>query len=171
MSHERFEDLLVAYADRELEAAERAAVEAHLRDCPECAELLACLRAASEALAALPEVEPAPELRRELLAIPERKTAFRRVFDLILKPSLQPYYAAASILLGFVTLYTIYPDRAAIDKAVSRTLHRGYSQVEKLAAEAGSVKDSIGDIAQNFYASLEKISPFVRGPENEPKQP
>ncbi len=160
MSCERFEDLLVPYADGELEAAERASVEAHLRDCPECAELLACLRTASTALAALPEIEPGPELRRELLAIPGRKTAVRRALDLILRPSLQPFYAAASLLLAFITLYTIYPDRAAIDKAVSLTLHRGYSQVEKLAAEAGSVKDSIGEIAQSFYASLDKINPF-----------
>lgn len=169
MSCERFEDLLVAYADGELEAAERASVEAHLRGYPECAELLACLRTASASLAALPEIEPGPELRRELLAIPSRKTAargrFALVFDLLLKPSLQPFYAAASILLALVSLYAMSPDKAAVDKAVSRTFHRGYSQVEKLTAEAGAVKDRLGDFAQNVYASLERISPFKRAGE------
>jgi len=169
MSCERFEALLVAYADGELEAAERTSVEAHLRDCPECAELLACLRTASASLASLPEIEPGPELRRELLAIPLRKRAargrFALVLDLFLKPSLQPYYAAASIFLALVSLYAINPDKSAIDKAVFRTFHRGYSQVEKLTAEAGSVKDRLGDFAQNVYASLERISPFKRAGE------
>ncbi len=162
MSCERFEDLLVAYADGELDAPARASVEAHLRDCPGCAELLSYLRAASASLAALPEIEPSPELRRELWAVPARKTAAGKVFDLLLRPSLQPFYAAASILLALFSLYMINPDKAAIDRAVVRTFHRGYSQVEKLTAEAGAVKDSIGDFAQNLYASIESISPFKR---------
>lgn len=165
MSCERIEDLLVAYADGELEAADRAAVEKHLPSCPDCAALLACLRAASASLAAFPEVEPGPELRRTLHALPFRKSAPRRVFDLLLKPSLQPFYAAASILLALVSLYAINPDKSAIDKAVSRTFHRGYSRVEKIYARAGAVTDSLGDFAENIYGSLDKLNPFKRAGE------
>ena len=165
MSCERIENLLVSYADGELEAADRAAVEAHLRTCEDCAALLDCLRAASASLAALPEIEPDPELRRTLHAIPSRKSAARRAFDLLLKPSLQPFYAAASILLALVSLYAINPDKSAIDKAVSRTLHRGYGRVEKIYARAGAVTDSLGDFAQNIYGSLDKLNPFKRAGE------
>jgi anti-sigma factor RsiW len=165
MSCERIEDLLVAYADGELEAADRTAVEGHLRICPDCAALLACLRTASASLAALPEIEPGTELRRDLLAIPFRKTAAQRALDLLRKPSWQPFYAAASILLALVSLYAINPDKSTIDKAVSRAFHRGYSKVERLYAEAGSVKDRLGDFAQNVYVSLEGISPFKRAGE------
>lgn len=165
MSCERIEDLLVAYADGELEAADRAAVEGHLKGCPDCAALLACLRTASASLAALPEIEPRPELHRALHAIPFRKSAARRAVDLLLKPSLQPFYAAASILLALVSLYAINPDRPAIDKAVSRTFHRGYSRVERIYARAGSVTDSLGDFAENVYVSLDGINPFKRAGE------
>jgi anti-sigma factor RsiW len=160
MSCERIEDLLVAYADGELDASARAEVEAHLRSCPACAGLLACLRTASASLAALPELEPAPELRQKLRAIPARKKVFGRALDIFRNPVLQPFMAAASILLTFVSLYAMSPDRAAVNRAVSRFLYRGYSRVEKLYAEAGSVTDSLGEFAKTVYDSLETLNPF-----------
>lgn len=54
--HER--ERLSAYLDRELPADERAAVEAHLAACPECATRLAELAAADEAAACLPAEAP-----------------------------------------------------------------------------------------------------------------
>jgi anti-sigma factor RsiW len=160
MSCERIEDLLVAYADGELDASGRDEVESHLRACPACAGLLAWLRTASASLAGLPELEPGPELRGRLWAIPVRKTPFGRVFDLFRNPVVQPFLAAASILLTFVSLYAMSPDRASIDRAVSRAFHSGYSRVEKLYAEAGSVTDSLGEFARTVYDSLETLNPF-----------
>lgn len=54
--HER--ERLSAYLDGELEAAERAEVAAHLEACAECAERLAALTAADEAVAVLPADAP-----------------------------------------------------------------------------------------------------------------
>jgi anti-sigma factor RsiW len=162
MTCEKFEDLLPAYADGELGAEDRAAVESHLRSCPGCSLLLGCLRTTDASLGAIPDVEPSPELRRRLLAIPSGKPFFGRALDLFLRPSLQPFYAAASIALALFSLYAINPDKAAIDQAVSRGIHRGISRVERLYARAGAVKESVGDFAENVFVSLENIDFFKR---------
>jgi anti-sigma factor RsiW len=159
MSCERVEDLLVAYADGELESAERARVEEHLRGCPRCRALLETLRDADSVLAAFPEVEPGPELRARLLAIPSRRPLGRRVFALLLRPSLQPFYAAATILFGLISLYLLNPNRASIERAVSKGLHRGYSQVERLYARAGSVTGSVVGFAENVVDSFGELRP------------
>jgi len=53
---------LSAYHDGELSPAERAAVEAHLRDCPSCAAELAAMRRMSGAFADTAPWEPSREL-------------------------------------------------------------------------------------------------------------
>ena len=57
---------LDAYHDGELSPAERAAVEAHLRDCPACAAELAAMRGMSGAFANAAPPEPSGEQLLEL---------------------------------------------------------------------------------------------------------
>src|SRR5512143_3580645 len=73
MTCERIEELLSAYVEGELAAAERAEVERHLAGCRECAELAALMREEMAAAAAFPEAEPSPGLMARLYAIPETK--------------------------------------------------------------------------------------------------
>lgn len=54
------EELLAAYVDGELDAADRRAVQAHLRSCERCRGEVEMARVARDALTSLPEV-PAPE--------------------------------------------------------------------------------------------------------------
>ena len=54
-------------------------------------------KSAAAALAAFPEIEPGAELRRKLYAIPGGKRNSALSLDLLLKPSLQPVFAAASL--------------------------------------------------------------------------
>jgi Domain of unknown function (DUF4349)/Putative zinc-finger len=65
---------LGAYHDGELRGFARAEVEAHLAACPHCRRDLNDLDALTNALRALPQVEPSPELHGALLA---RVTAMR----------------------------------------------------------------------------------------------
>src|SRR5687768_8965004 len=58
---EQFLPLLPAYHDGELDPATRAQVEEHLHTCPACAAELDRLRAISEPLRALRNVEPTPQ--------------------------------------------------------------------------------------------------------------
>ncbi len=94
MTCERTEELLSAYLEGELAPAERAEVEAHLAACPECAELAALVREGMAAAAALPELEPSPQLLARLYDVPGtkkvRKPFFRPVFEWLGRPALQP---------------------------------------------------------------------------------
>lgn len=89
MAHsERHEDLVAAVALGMPLGADRAELEAHLREgCPRCEELLADLRTAATALVAgTPPVAPPPDLREKILgslgparspAAPRSATAWR----------------------------------------------------------------------------------------------
>lgn len=59
---------LVAYLEGELSPPERAAVEAHLADCPECRTELEAERQLSEQLASLPPTAPAPDFEARFWA-------------------------------------------------------------------------------------------------------
>lgn len=165
MACEKIQDLLSPYLDGELTPEEKAAVEAHLSSCRECAELLSLLRVATESLAAFPEVEPGPDLKAKLYAIPDRKKKFRFGLDFLVKPALQPVLAAATIFLIIFSFYMFGPYKKDIDKTVNREIHRGYSQVEKLYAKAGSVTDSLGAYANDIFVSLKKINPLGKNEE------
>jgi anti-sigma factor RsiW len=62
------EDLLSAYLDGELDAETRSVVEAHLADSPEWRAVLGDVRAAREAVRALPSVDLTLEGWRDVLA-------------------------------------------------------------------------------------------------------
>ena len=164
MTCDKIEDLLTAYADGELGPVERAAVERHLDACPDCAALLASLRTTDASLSRFPEVEPPADLRERLYTIPSHRR-FWFGLDVLLRPSLQPAFAAAAVVLTLFTFYVFSPAKAQINKAINRQLHLGYSQVEKLYAKAGSLTDSLGGIADNVLVSLKKVNPLSKNDE------
>lgn len=167
---ERIEGLLAAFVDGELGPEEKARVEAHLAACPECAALAACLTSADAAFAAFPDFEPAPALMQNLRAVPAASAAkarpltprrrFRLSFDALLRPSLQPVFAVATILAVGFSLYMASPDKKRIDQAINRQIHLGYSAFEKLTARAGALTDSLGAAADNLFVSLGEINPL-----------
>ena len=100
--HER----LSAYLDGELPPEERAAVEAHLAACPDCASFLAELRAVDDAAASLPA--EAPEGYFE--GFPARVLARlepRRPVEKPWRPPAWTWAAAAVLLLAVVTPLTL----------------------------------------------------------------
>jgi len=108
--HER--ERLSAYLDGELAPAERAAVEAHLAACPECAGFLADLTAADRAAAALPAEAPEgyfdtfPARVRARLQPRKAASPVRRV------PA-WTWAAAAALLLAVITPLTFRHARPA----------------------------------------------------------
>jgi len=160
MTCERIEGLLSAYLEGELSKTEIALVESHLADCSNCAALVALLGRTQKALAGVPELEVSPSLRARLAAIPERKRKFSFVFDFVLKPSLQPVFAAATILMTLLSFYLFNPDKKMIDRTIDLKIHSGYSQVEKLYAKAGSLTGRIGGTAENVLNSVKSWKIF-----------
>jgi anti-sigma factor RsiW len=160
MNCERIEELLSSYLERDLSPEDKREVEAHLEICPSCAELLAALRETQEALAGFPELEPSPALMVKLYAIPEKKRFFKQAFDFLLRPSLQPVFAAFSTLFIALSFVFFLPQGRGIQKALNRQLHLGYSQVEKLYAKAGSFTDELGSIKDSVVDSLKTLNPL-----------
>jgi predicted anti-sigma-YlaC factor YlaD len=168
MTCQRFEELLSAYLEGELAAAEKAAVDAHLAACPECAVLLALMKDMTRAMAAFGEVEPSPALLSRLYAIPaakrEKKRLFRPVFDWLTRPALQPVYAAFTVLFIALSFVLFHPEGRGIRKQINVKFHRGVGTVEKLYAEAGSIKGEIGALTGNVVKSFNSLG-LLRGDE------
>jgi len=167
MTCERIEELLSAFLEGELSQAEKALVEAHFAGCPNCAALLAGLSRTQKALTDFPELEVSPDLQARLAGIPERKKKFSFSFDFLLKPALQPVFAAATIFMTLLSFYLFNPDKKNIDRAINQKVHSGYNQVEKLYAKAGSFTDRLGDSAENVLVSVKNWKIFG-GKEDEP---
>lgn len=64
----RFGEELSAYLDAELDPGARAALEAHLADCPDCRAALGSLTWLDGQLAALPAIEASPQFEARLRA-------------------------------------------------------------------------------------------------------
>jgi len=160
MNCERIEELLSAYLEHDLSAPDSREVEAHLKTCPGCTDLLSALRETQLVLAGFPELEPSPALMARLHAIPEKKGLFKQAFDFLLRPALQPVFAAFSTLFIALSFVFFLPQGRGIQKAINRQLHLGYSQVEKLYAKAGSLTDELGSIKDSVVDSLKTLNPL-----------
>jgi anti-sigma factor RsiW len=171
MTCERVEELLSAYLERELGAAEALEVERHLAVCPACAGLMAGLREVTGALAAFPEAELSPALLARLYGIPERrakrKRGFRPVFDLLTRPALQPVYAAFTVLFVALSFVLFHPEGQAIRKKIDVQFHRGVGTVEKLYAEAGTLKGELEVFTGNVVKSFRNLD-LLKGREDNP---
>jgi predicted anti-sigma-YlaC factor YlaD len=161
MTCQRIEELLSAYLEGALAAAEKAEVDGHLAACPECAALLAMMKDMAGAMAAFPEATPSPALLSSLYGIPaearEKKSFFRPVFDFLTRPALQPVYAAFTVLFIAVSFVLFHPGGRGIRKQFDLTFHRGIGTVEKLYAGAGSLKSEVGSFAGNVVKSIKTL--------------
>jgi anti-sigma-K factor RskA len=141
MTHDELKDVLPAYALDALDAAERAAVEAHLLACASCrAELVVLQRVADGIGLEAPPVTPPPSLKARVLgSIPARATdsldAWRQLPRAAAPPaaprrrSWLPLAAAASLALAAVALYYANAQRSALS-----SLERGRQQMERVMA-------------------------------------
>ncbi len=160
MSCERIEDLLSPYLEGDLEVDEMRLVELHLEACPDCRSLLAALNETRAALSAVPELEVSESLRARLRTIPAKTKRLRPSLDFLLRPSLQPVFGAAAVLMTLVSFYLFGPNKAAIDRSIDRTVHQGYSQVERLFVKAGFVKDRLEARKDTLLVSIRGLDLF-----------
>jgi hypothetical protein len=161
MTCERFEELLSAYLEGELAAAERGELDAHLAVCPECAGLAGLMRETLAATAAFPEIEPSPALMARLYAVPEERVAkkrlFRPVFDWLARPALQPVYATLTGLFIVLSFVLFHPEGRGIRKQIDVRFHRGLGAVEKMYADAGGLKGEIKALSANVIRSFDTL--------------
>ena len=154
------EDLLSPYLEDELNAEDKHKVEEHLKLCSSCASLFSFIKEAHESLNEFPETEVSDELLNRLYSIPETKKKFRISFDFLVKPSFQPILAAATIVLTVASFYFFNPNKNKIDKFINRQVHLGYSEVERLYAEAESAAGSLVAYKDNILVSIKNTRLF-----------
>jgi anti-sigma factor RsiW len=102
--HEETRTLLPWFLSGQLEAEERARVEAHLRDCAECQSELRLERRLARAVADLPvDVDQGwTELRRRLEAAPARRDPLGRLGQALAAPGRAGWAVAAQFVLVVV---------------------------------------------------------------------
>ena len=146
MTHLELENLASEYLEGQLEAARRVELEAHLKVCGPCRELVADLRGVMELCRSSEDLEPAPWLIAKIMRATagERKPTFREQVAAFFRPSPQPCvaYAVAMAIFSFsiivnaagfnlrkLTLADLDP-RTWVNQA-NRTGHLMYARVEK----------------------------------------
>lgn len=159
MNCQKIEDLLSAYLEGELSLEEKSTVEEHLRTCPRCASLYQEIKQATESLDDFPEAEMSEELVQRLYKIPQPKKKFRLNFDFLLRPSLQPVLAAATVLLVIISFYFFNPDQNVLNQKLDRQIHLGYSKIQTLYVNAESMTSSL---AQSITAQKEKVMASIQ---------
>ena len=165
MKCEHIEELLSSYIEDELAADERRAVKEHLRICRNCVTLLSLLQETTDSLARFPQAEVSEGLLEKIYAIPTQKKKFSLRLDFLLKPSLQPILAAATVLMTVVSFYTFNPNRDAINKSINRQLHLGYRKAGYIYSKAESFAASLGEHKDNILESIKSVKLFGRGEE------
>ena len=162
MKCEKIEELLSPYLEDELSIEEIKTVEKHLETCENCSLLFSLLEETMESLTEFPELDVSESLLGRIYAIPSKKRRFRLSFDFLLRPSLQPILATATILLTIISLYMFHPERNRVNKFVDRQIHLGYSKVERLYAKAESFATSLGEHKENILVSLNNLNPLSK---------
>jgi anti-sigma factor RsiW len=105
MTHLELENLASEYLEGQLDAVRRVQVEAHLKDCAPCRELLSDLQDAMELCQSAEELEPAPWLTAKIIraTVGERKPTFREQLAGFFRPATQPRlaYTVAMAIFSF----------------------------------------------------------------------
>jgi predicted anti-sigma-YlaC factor YlaD len=162
MECEHVENLLSSYLEDELTAEDRLTIEEHLKSCVDCQVLFALMKETQESLADFPQAEMSEELLETLYTIPHKKKRFQLSLNFLVRPALQPYLAAATILLTIMSFYLFHPEKSTIDKSINRQVHLGYSKIGRLYSEAETFTTSLGEHKDNILDTIKRKQPFGR---------
>lgn len=162
---------LSAYIDGELDAAGRAAVEAHLAECTECAAVLADLDGIVRDAGALEDRPPGRDLWPEIedrlasrspvpvVPIESVRSRDRRRFSFTM-----PQLAAAAvalIVLSGAAVWWAGPSNVALiepDRRVG-TIPAGPEGVPVAYGEDAGYSDALADLEQAFESSQDRLDP------------
>lgn len=176
MKCDRIESLLAGYREGALSARDRALVEAHLADCPECGRLLELLGETDRALAGFPVLKVSPALRRKLYAVPrleaERKEdkagSWLGFFPRLVR---QPVFVPAAVILLAATVFVTNPHRDAMLRTVNRQVHLGWNAAGRVYDKAGAFIDSLNGYKEETLSSLKRVDPLGKDGDKNKKRP
>jgi len=164
MSCGQYEEWLFLHRPGELSRADLAALEAHLRDCPQCAALKKALASDDRRLARLRAMAPEPPdadaaAGRVLLAIGGRKpvashSRIRNFLEVILLTFNQPRIRTASAFLSVTLVGALLYQQFSV-----------MSEVSNLEARMALRQDQPGMIHTAFVLDAEAVSRIPRSSE------
>jgi anti-sigma factor RsiW len=176
MKCDRIENLLVGYREGSLGARDRALVEAHLAECPDCRRLLDLLKETERAFEGFPVLEVGPALRRKLYALPDReseKAEARTGSWLGFVPRLvrQPVFVPAAVILLAATIFATNPHRDAMLRTVYRQVHLGWNAAGQVYDKAGAFLDKLNGYKEETLSSLKRVDPLSRDGNKNKRRP
>lgn len=130
---------LSAYIDGELSEDDAAAVEAHLRDCPDCAKLCSALRTLRVDLAGA-QLDPPPELHEHIMARVHRENRLRRLRRITAAASVSVAAMFCFVVIGGTMLRMRAGDTAmdaAAPNNAPKMMARGAAEAEQAVDIAG----------------------------------
>lgn len=152
--HERIAEMLSAYIDGELDAAQKAGVETHLRECQDCARDLHTLRQTVSLLGQLPKVKvPRSFVIREAQVAPRRRASVRWSWAY---PALQGATALAFLL--FVVVFVGDMTLTHFAPAMSRAPRLAYysAPAEEASADQWGVQETAEQVEGTV--TVEKVA-------------
>jgi len=186
---DQIETQLSDYLEGLLQAPERAAFEAHVKDCPECAPLVASVQSLMSELQSMEEVEAPPRLVYTILdkTLGPRETvtgwqAFKKFLAGLATPKFA--YGTASVMATFVILLSASgislrkPKLADLQpsniyRTADRRAHIFYASSVKYVSDLRVVYEIQSRLRQdqeNLKVTPEEVAP-KSGPEKQPGQP
>lgn len=160
MTCKQIQELLSSYLEQDLTSRDKREFEAHIKQCPDCSEILTLMQEIRTSLRNFPQPEPSSELLSRLYSIPEKRKSPWSIRNIIFSPSFQPVAAAAVVLLTVISFFTFNPERKNIEQSFKRNIHLGYNKAVQLITRAEATYDSLGEYKDEFLVSLKNIKLF-----------
>lgn len=147
------------YLDGTLSPPKKQEIEAHLKQCPACSDLLQNLQMVRAALQELPQISVPPSLAEKLYQIPARKKK-RRLYAwlrLLARPLPQQLIATLATLSLAISFYTFLPNRDILVKYINQQLHLGYHHISSLWTEAEAISVKFEKVGDSLKAPLQVL--------------
>ena len=158
MSCQEITILLNDYLDGVLSPTQKQEVEAHLKECSTCQELLSNLQQVRVTLREFPQISVPPSLAEKLYQIPAKKKAkWPTWLGWLARPLPQQITATLAALSLAISFYTLLPNRAMLAKYLNQQLHLGYHHISSLWTQAESITVNIEKVSDSFKAPWQAL--------------
>jgi hypothetical protein len=178
MEHNAIRHKLSDYIDGSITAAERIAIEEHLKNCSLCSDALRELQKTVEHIKAIEEMTPPAWIKEKIMANVRDKSQKRKDFfaKLFLPLPIKLPIQAVAVLFAVVTAFYIYrnipsairpseePQEELATKQEARHAERGKNEIDKTheaASPTSQVPQSPGYNALNMKPESEKSAPAI----------
>ena len=156
MNCKQVRDLLPEYVDRQVRQVFLRDIEAHLRGCDECSQLLSVYRDNIRILGAFPEIEPPPDLPAKIFERTARRGKIRAWVERYLSlPSYVLVPVAAGLLVAVLAPVLLSTDTVG-SRSATKYAHRAWSFTLKMYGRAEGVGQEMASLKNLVFLILDE---------------